>query len=116
MKLGIYIMAPEPISAAYFINPSLQSVSVCVSLLSLQDNDWVIRRFGARQRIGKHVAAATNTGNNRIIFGRVCLWVCLRIPLSPLGNNPVKTFPRQGRIVGGVVFYAVVSYQRKVGD
>jgi hypothetical protein len=30
MKLGMYIMAPEPISMAYFINPSHQSVSVCV--------------------------------------------------------------------------------------
>jgi hypothetical protein len=31
MKLGMYFMAPEPISTAYFINPSHQSVSVCVS-------------------------------------------------------------------------------------
>jgi hypothetical protein len=31
MKLGTYIMAPEPISSAYFINPSRHSVSVCVS-------------------------------------------------------------------------------------
>jgi hypothetical protein len=29
------------------------------------------------------------------------------IPLSLLGNNSVKTFPRQGRIVGRVVFYAI---------
>jgi hypothetical protein len=28
-------------------------------------------------------------------------------PLSLLGNSLVKTFPRQRRIVGGVVFYAV---------
>jgi hypothetical protein len=32
MKLGMYIMAPELISKAYFINPSHQSVSVFVSL------------------------------------------------------------------------------------
>jgi hypothetical protein len=31
MKLGTYIMAAEPISTVYFINPSHQSVSVCVS-------------------------------------------------------------------------------------
>jgi hypothetical protein len=30
IKLDMYIMAPEPISKAYFINPSHQSVSVCV--------------------------------------------------------------------------------------
>jgi hypothetical protein len=31
MKLCMYIMAPEPISTAYFINPSSQSVSICAS-------------------------------------------------------------------------------------
>jgi hypothetical protein len=45
IKLGMYIMAPELISTAYFINPSNQSVSPIV----------------ARQRLGKNVIAATNT-------------------------------------------------------
>jgi hypothetical protein len=30
MKLGIYVMAPEPIWTAYFINPSHQSVRLYV--------------------------------------------------------------------------------------
>jgi hypothetical protein len=30
MKLGMYIMATEPISAAYFINPSHQAVCLCM--------------------------------------------------------------------------------------
>jgi hypothetical protein len=30
IKLGMYIMAPEPILAAYFINPSSQSVCLYV--------------------------------------------------------------------------------------
>jgi hypothetical protein len=30
MKLGMYIMAPEPISVAYFINPSHQSARLHV--------------------------------------------------------------------------------------
>jgi hypothetical protein len=30
MKLGMYIMTPEPISTAYFINPSHQSVCTYV--------------------------------------------------------------------------------------
>jgi hypothetical protein len=38
IKFGLYIMAPEPISAAYFINPSHRSVYLYVSLLSLQGN------------------------------------------------------------------------------
>jgi hypothetical protein len=35
MKLGMYIMAPEPISTAYFINPSHQSVCLYVYPLLL---------------------------------------------------------------------------------
>jgi hypothetical protein len=30
MKAGMYIMAPEPISKAYFINPSHRSLCLCV--------------------------------------------------------------------------------------
>jgi hypothetical protein len=30
MKLGMYVMVPEPISAAYFINPTHQSVCLYV--------------------------------------------------------------------------------------
>jgi hypothetical protein len=29
------------------------------------------------------------------------------IPLSLLGNNSVKILPRERRIIGGIVFYAV---------
>jgi hypothetical protein len=88
------------------LHKSLTSVcvSVCVSLLSLLGKGSVkcIRPFIARQRSGKHVPAEKITRNNRNIIG----WVCLCIPLSLLGNNSVKTFPRPWRIVG-VVFYAV---------
>jgi hypothetical protein len=42
IKLGMYIMAPEPISTACFINPSHQSVCL-----------YVITLFLARQRFGK---------------------------------------------------------------
>jgi hypothetical protein len=59
MKL-VYIMAPEPISTEYFINPSHQSVCLYVYLPIV-----------ARQRLGRHVTAATNTRNSRRIVGRV---------------------------------------------
>jgi hypothetical protein len=63
MKLGMYIMAPEPISTAYIINPSHQYV-----------RPYVYPTIVARQRLGKSVTAATNTDNNRIIFGRVVFY------------------------------------------
>jgi hypothetical protein len=78
IKLGKHIMAPEPISMAYFLNPSHQSVclSVCVSLLSLPGKGSVkyIPPFVTRQRLSKHVPVATNTLNNRINVGHVCLY------------------------------------------
>jgi hypothetical protein len=117
-----------PISTAYFINPSHQSVSVCVSVLSLQGNGSVkcIPHFRARQRLDKHVSVATNAPNNRTIVGRaifyavmyyktkVCGSVC--VPLSLLGKNSVKTFLRQRRIFRASFSMRPVSYQRQVGD
>jgi hypothetical protein len=50
MKLCMYIMEPEPISTAYFINPSQKSVCL-----------YVYPPFVARQRLGTNVTAATNT-------------------------------------------------------
>jgi hypothetical protein len=49
MKLGTYIMAPEPISTACFINTSNQSVCI------------YIYKYVDRQRLGKNVTAATST-------------------------------------------------------
>jgi hypothetical protein len=62
-----YIMTPEPISTAYFINPSHQSVYP--PIVARQR----IRKMcpsRARQRLDKHVPATTNTRNNRRIVGR----------------------------------------------
>jgi hypothetical protein len=50
MKLGMYIMAPEPISVVYFINPSHQSVCL-----------YVYASIVARSRLGENVTAAMNT-------------------------------------------------------
>jgi hypothetical protein len=47
VKIDVYIMASEPISTAYFINPSHQSV--CISPIV------------ARQQLVKNFTAATNT-------------------------------------------------------
>jgi hypothetical protein len=61
MKLGMLIMTPEHISAAYFVKPSHQSVcpNVYPAIVARQrlGNNPVF----ARQRLGKNVTAATNT-------------------------------------------------------
>jgi hypothetical protein len=73
MKLDIYIMATEPISAAYCIN--LSHKSVCPPVV-------------ARQRFVRHVPPPTNTRNSTIFICRVvfytvlviskeCVWVCV---------------------------------------
>jgi hypothetical protein len=50
VKLGMYIMEPEPISTAYFINLSDQPVCL-----------YVYPPLLDRQRLSKCVTAATNT-------------------------------------------------------
>jgi hypothetical protein len=62
MKLGMYIVAPEPISTAYFLNPSHQSVSVSLLPLPGKGSVKCILAFPARQQLDKkNVNAATNT-------------------------------------------------------
>jgi hypothetical protein len=61
MKLGMYIIAPEHISTAYFINPSHQSVCLyvyppIVARLQLGKNTHIV----SRQQLSKNVTAATN--------------------------------------------------------
>jgi hypothetical protein len=67
------------------------------------------QRFDARQRLNKDAPATKNTRYSRRIVGRSIFMrsVGLCIPLWFLGNNSVKTFPRQRRIFAGVVFCAV---------
>jgi hypothetical protein len=50
MKLGMYIMAPEPISTDYLINYSQHSMGLYLYHLTV-----------AKQRLGKNVTSATNT-------------------------------------------------------
>jgi hypothetical protein len=61
----------------------------------------------ARQRLGKHVPAATNIRINRIIiWTRVSTGLSM-YPLTLLGRDFVETLPRQGRIIGEALFYTV---------
>jgi hypothetical protein len=72
MKAGMYIMKTEPISTAYCINPSHQSLCECASVLSLQGNGSLkyIPAFSVRQLFDKHVPAGIYTLNNTRIVGK----------------------------------------------
>jgi hypothetical protein len=128
MKLGMYIMAPEPISTAYYINPSHQSVCLyvypsyhCKATARLSVSLHSVLGNGSVTTFQQQRTHATIDKFLNALFSirsvsyqrRVCgsLWS----PLSLLDNNSVKTFPRERRIVGGVVFYAarVVSKESR---
>jgi hypothetical protein len=63
MKVGMYIMPPEPISTAYFIIKPSISLCVCICILIV-----------ARQRLGKNFTASTNTLSNGRIVVRVIFY------------------------------------------
>jgi hypothetical protein len=64
-KLGMYIMAPEPISMAYLINPSHQCVYMCISL-SLLDNGLVKRYHGNEYTSNKFLGTSFSMQSCRI--------------------------------------------------
>jgi hypothetical protein len=68
MKLGMHIMAPEPASTAYFINPFLQYVCLYVYPLIV-----------ARQRLGKNVAAVTNTHTHKRRIVECVIFYAVRV-------------------------------------
>jgi hypothetical protein len=64
IKLGVYIMASEPISAAYFINPSRQSLWL-----------YVYPSIIARQQLSRNVTEATKAhATNRRIIGCIVFY------------------------------------------
>jgi hypothetical protein len=90
MKLSMYIIAPEPISTVYFINPSHQSVCL-----------YTYHPIVARQRLGKNITAATNT--HATIEELLDASFSLRL----FGPCPIK-----GDSVGLYVYLSVVDRQR----
>jgi hypothetical protein len=51
VKLGMYVMAPEPISTAYFLNPFHQSVSLYVH--------FTVQRFSKKKVTAEIITYAT---------------------------------------------------------
>jgi hypothetical protein len=106
-KVRMYIRTPEPISTAYFINPSHQSVCLYVyPPIVARQTTWYTRSRGNEYIKQRRIV-------RRVVFcgvhvvSKESLWVCLCIPLSLHASSSVNTFPRRKRIVGGVVLEAV---------
>jgi hypothetical protein len=106
MKLYMYVMAPEPVSAAYFINPSHQSACLYVyRRVSLIGNGSVDTFPWQRTHATIEELLKASFPIRSVSYQRESVGLC--IPISLLDNGSVKMFLRQGRIVGGAVFYAV---------
>lgn len=111
MKFVMYNMAYEPISMAYFWNPSHRSH---VSSLLLQGSGPVecMPPFSARIWLGKHSCGSEYTTIEELLDTLFSVpsvsyerTVCGYVRVSPYRCS-AKTFPWQ-QIVGGVVFFAV---------
>jgi hypothetical protein len=109
MKLGMYFMAPEPISAVYLINPSNESVCI-PSIIT-------------RHQLNKHVPMITDTHSNRNIIEQAIFCVVnvaskenvgLCIPLLLMGNGSINTFLLQQSIIGGIIFFAVCVMWKEI--
>jgi hypothetical protein len=60
IKFGMYIMAPEPISTAYFVNPSHHSICI-----------YMYHIFVPRQRLVKKVTVAKNIHTSLSVAVRI---------------------------------------------
>jgi hypothetical protein len=107
MKLGMHV---ESIWPKYFIKSSHQSMSVCVSPLSLLGNALVNTFPRHRIHNNRGIVGLVDICTVRVI-SKESVWFSLYIPLSMLGNCSVNTFLWQRRSVG-VVFYAVRADSR----
>jgi hypothetical protein len=93
MKLGMYTMAPEPISTVYIKKSHpLVGVSVCVSLLSLLGNGTVNTFPLQRTQATKNYWILHFLCSPYLIKEILC--VCLYIPLLLLSNSSAKAFSR----------------------
>jgi hypothetical protein len=119
MKLGMYIMASDPIPMAYFICPSHQSaclyvhpsyhcyataqkpVSVLLLLGNISVNTFLQQRMHATIKELLNLSFSTLS----LSYQKESLWVWC-IPLYLLGNSSVKTLQQQRRIIGTIIFDA----------
>jgi hypothetical protein len=119
MKLGMNGMASEPVSLRVSIPLSLPSNSsvdtfprqwIHATIEELFDASFSMRFVSYQGKVcgswapwdsEPRITLLARANTNLLAWTRVC------ISLSFLGNSSVKTFPRQRRIFGSVVFYAV---------
>jgi hypothetical protein len=102
MKLGMYIMTPEPISTAHFINPSHQSMCISLSLLGKGSvNTFPLNEYTLYNRkIVGRVVSVRSVFYRRRVCGSVypiflCMYrrsSCLKVPRAVRQWNAVMSF------------------------
>jgi hypothetical protein len=102
MKLCMYIMSPEPISTAYFINPSHQSV--CLHVYPSYCCKTTARLSVFLYSVLGNVSVNTFPRQRLHTTIDACVWESVCVFYR---SYSVKTLLRLRRIVGGVVFCAV---------
>jgi hypothetical protein len=89
MKLGVYIMAAEPISTAYFINPF--HLFVCLYVYpTIVARQWPLNTFPLQRIHATEEIIGYGLFYTIRIVSKESLWVWLRIPLLLLGNGSVN--------------------------
>jgi hypothetical protein len=85
MKLGMYSMTPDPISVAYFINPSHQSVWLhvyaIVRQLVLPRTFCMYKSFPIHPPVHLQVMACNYSDHIKRKKGSVCVCVCVFVCL-----------------------------------
>jgi hypothetical protein len=106
-NLALYHRIRAHLNGALHKSLSLVTVCVCIPPIVARQRLGKMYPFIARQRLDRHVTAATNA-----TIGHVCLCASL----SLLGNNSVKTFSRQKEVFKASFSERCGSDERKAGD
>jgi hypothetical protein len=117
LKLGMYIMTPEPISTAYFIKPSI-SLCVCMCIPPIVHG----KRVSKNDNVARNTHATIEVLLDASLFNAVrvvskeSVWVCLCIRLSFLGRGSETRSRGNEELLEALFPMRSVPHWKKVGD
>jgi hypothetical protein len=104
MKLAMYVVAPQPILTEYLIPP----ISLCLCLPAP-----LLGNIFPHQRLQKKKELLNAPFSLRYVSCEKFLRICLFFPISLIGKGSMNTFPRQRRMSGDVILYAIPVVSKK---